>query len=411
MKAKLLYVLITLLASAGVLNAQSPESLNYQAIVRNTAGQPVASGTPVSLRFTIHDLSTTGNVVFTQTIQTTANQFGLVTAQVGSNSNLGVVNWGSGAKYLQVETDVNNTGNFSDMGTSQLLSVPYALYAANSAAGPQGPTGAIGDQGASGATGPTGPTGAGAQGPTGATGSNGAAGVTGAQGPTGLTGAGTTGAQGPTGNDGATGPAGPTGATGAGTSGAQGATGLQGPTGATGFGVTGPTGVTGLGATGVTGPTGNNGVTGATGAQGITGATGAAGNFQIKDFQTNFYGGPWAESTTNTVALSVTVTTTSASDKIVVSTSGYSNETTNDDACVFFYVENVTDGIIGETIQSGTDGDGSNSPWGTTSSFAGNFVLTANSAGTKTISLYVRQCVSGTFYGNSIRITATVIGN
>lgn len=136
------------------------------------------------------------------------------------------------------------------MGASQLISVPYALYAANSAAGPQGPAGVTGANGIAGPTGPAGPAGIdGIPGPTGATGSAGATGATGAGG----------GATGPTG---AQGPQGVTGDTGA-----QGATGITGSTG-----VTGPAG--GAGANGSTGPTGS---IGATGQQGPTGATGATG--------------------------------------------------------------------------------------------------------------------------------------
>jgi len=393
MKSKLLFTVFFVGVFSLILPAQSPETMNYQAVVRNASGQPVPAGTPVTLRFTIHDLTGNGTSVFTQTVQDTANQFGLVTAQIGRTGNLATVNWGSGSKFLQVETDVNNTGVFSDMGTSQLISVPYALYAANSAAGPQGPTGPQGLPGAGGVTGPTG------GGITGATGANGTAGPTGATGADGV--------QGPTGVTGA-GVAGPTGATGAtGVAGNDGATGPTGMQGVTGAGATGPQGVTGP-----TGPSGNAGAVGATGAQGVTGPTGAAGAYQIKDFQTNFYGGPYTELTTYAVVLTVTVTTTSANDKIMVATSGYSNEDGNDDACVDFYVENSTDGIIGENIRNGDNGDGGGNG-GTGSLFAGNFVLTVNSAGSKTINFYVKECYSGNgqYYGNNMRITATVIGN
>lgn len=112
------------------LSAQAPQQFNYQAIVRNTSGTPVANNTAVTLRFTIHDSNASGTSVFTETQNTTANQFGLVNVQIGSVNNLTPVNWGSGAKFLQVEVDVNNSGTFTDMGTTQILSVPYALHAA-----------------------------------------------------------------------------------------------------------------------------------------------------------------------------------------------------------------------------------------------------------------------------------------
>ncbi len=315
------YALLILLLANGLIFAQAPNLMNYQAVVRNIAGQPVANNTPVKLRISIRDLTATGTVVYTETINTTANQFGLVNVQIGALNNLSTVNWGGGAKYMQVEADINNTGTYTDMGSTQLISVPYALYAANSNTGPAGPTGAQGPQGPAGATGPQGATGAagangipgvtgpagtqgatgntgaqgpagatgtagldgntGPQGPTGAQGANGNDGATGAQGPTGLQGeTGPTGPQGATGNNGVTGPQGPTGADGAagpqGATGNNGATGPQGPTGAQGVaGPTGPQGATGNnGATGPQGPTGANG---ATGLQGVAGPTGPAG--------------------------------------------------------------------------------------------------------------------------------------
>jgi microcystin-dependent protein len=204
------------IAMASLAMAQSPQGMNYQAVVRSSSGQPVAANTPVKLRFSIRDASLTGTVVFTETLNDTTNQFGLVNVKIGSNSNLATVNWGSGTKFLQVETEVNNSGSFTDMGTSQLLSVPYALYAANSNAGPQGPTGPQGNQGPTGLNGDTGPQGV--AGVTGATGTTGPQGATGAQGNVGATGpqgdpglAGATGPQGNPGIQGVTGPTGPQG--------------------------------------------------------------------------------------------------------------------------------------------------------------------------------------------------------
>jgi len=227
--------LFIVLSYAITTYSQAPQRLNYQAIVRNASGQPVAAGTVVSLRFTIHDGSANGSPEFTETQTDTVNQFGLATVQIGASNNLSGVNWSSGSKYLEVELDPAGGSNFTDMGTSQLISVPYALFAANSNPGPQGPTGIAGNNGN---TGPTGPSGA--AGVTGA-GTTGATGVTGAQGLAGITGA--TGATG-------AGIAGPTGATGSpGAQGVTGATGAQGVTGATGAGATGPTGVTGAAGT------------------------------------------------------------------------------------------------------------------------------------------------------------------
>jgi len=153
---------IAILAAFNLCNAQAPQLMNYQAVVRDNTGAPVANGTQVVLQFSIHDLTNTGSVVFTEIDTAISNKFGLVTTQIGTNSNLSSVSWSSGAKYLEVQASINNAG-FSAMGTSQLISVPFALYAANGGGGATGPTGATGSTGATGtgggATGPTGPTG------------------------------------------------------------------------------------------------------------------------------------------------------------------------------------------------------------------------------------------------------------
>lgn len=284
--------------------AQSPQLMNYQAIVRNSAGAPLPGNTTISLRLQIHNDSATGAVVFQENGSAVTNQFGLINYAIGSNGNLATVDWGHGGKFLQVWVDPNGGNNYMDMGTTQLLSVPYALFAANSLSGPIGPTGIPGPTGATGSTGPTGagvtgstgPTGlSGTTGATGATGpsgfgATGATGVTGATGPSGLgitgpTGAGVTGATGSIGATGATGPSGigVTGPTGAGVTGATGNTGATGPTGPTGVGVTGPSG---FGATGPTGPTGA-GVTGPTGPTGSGGSGILAYQTGTTDIQTS----------------------------------------------------------------------------------------------------------------------------
>lgn len=276
--------------------AQAPQQMNYQAVVRDASGNPLPAGRVVSVRILIHDQTDQGPVVYQEVSSVTSNQFGLITIAIGKAGNLSTVNWGNGPKFLQVQLDPAGGTDYTDMGTTQLISVPYALFAANStggstgATGPTGPTGPTGlDGSGGGATGPTGPQGpagpAGSNGPTGpagTTGANGAAGVTGPTGPTGPTGSngsggGATGPTGPTGPTGLIGLPGPTGPAGtAGANGATGATGATGPTGAFGnTGVTGPTGSTG--ATGNAGPTGATGPTGANGPTGVTGSTGATG--------------------------------------------------------------------------------------------------------------------------------------
>jgi C1q domain/Collagen triple helix repeat (20 copies) len=278
--------------------AQSPEAFKYQSVVRD-ASQIAIPNQAVGMRLTILQGSATGTIVYQETFTPTTNAYGLVNLEIGTGTVVGAgtfatIDWANGPYFIETAFDATGGTTYLVMGTSQLLSVPYALYAKTSgssipgpqgpigltgATGPQGPQGVAGNDGLDGATGAQGPIGltgaTGPQGPQGVAGNDGLDGATGPQGPIGLTGAtGPQGPQGPAGNDGldgATGPQGPIGLTGA-----TGATGPQGPTGLTG--ATGPQGPTGLtGATGATGPQGPAGPTGATGATGATGPQGPAG--------------------------------------------------------------------------------------------------------------------------------------
>ena len=113
------------------------------------------------MQFTIHDSSAGGPSIFIQRDTVIPNQFGLINVVIGGGTivvgNFQNIGWGESAKFLQVELDVTGATNYVDMGTTQLMSVPYALYsgsAANNLPGPTGPTGAQGVPGATGATGP-----------------------------------------------------------------------------------------------------------------------------------------------------------------------------------------------------------------------------------------------------------------
>ena len=108
-----------------LLNAQAPALIPYQAIARNAAGAAVENSTLIA-RFTLHQASATGESVWQelQTVNTGAT--GLFSAQLGSITPLTNVNWSNGSKFMQVELDLGN--GFVDIGTQQLLSVPYALH-------------------------------------------------------------------------------------------------------------------------------------------------------------------------------------------------------------------------------------------------------------------------------------------
>lgn len=146
--------------------AQSPQTFNYQGVARDNAGNPLSS-TDIAIKIEIRQYTVNGSVVYSEENTEGTNQFGLFSLKVGNGynqvGNFSTIDWADGPYYMEVSLDPDLTNNFTSMGTSQLLSVPYALYAETAgnagATGPTGPTGADGNDGAVGATGPTGPQG------------------------------------------------------------------------------------------------------------------------------------------------------------------------------------------------------------------------------------------------------------
>lgn len=116
--------------------SQAPQKMNYQAVARNSGGV-AQQNQNIGLRFTVHDIMPNGTIVYQETQNSTTNQFGLFMAEIGSGTvttgTFAGIDWASGNKYLQVEIDAIGGTTFTDMGTSQLLSVPFALFARSSA--------------------------------------------------------------------------------------------------------------------------------------------------------------------------------------------------------------------------------------------------------------------------------------
>ncbi len=108
--------------------AQVPKRINYQAVVRDANGRLVENGT-IPVRITIMQGSPTGTVVYTENATVTTNSFGLFSHEVGSNADLGVVDWSNGPFYLQSEVQLTEGAMFNIVTNQQLVSVPYALYA------------------------------------------------------------------------------------------------------------------------------------------------------------------------------------------------------------------------------------------------------------------------------------------
>lgn len=125
---------VVLMALCTLLHAQTPQAIPYQAVARNATGSLITNQN-VGLRFSIRNLSAGGAIVYQETQLQSTNDFGLFTANIGQGTvTSGVFNgidWGGGSKFLQVEIDTAGGTSYTDMGTQQLLSVPYALNAGN----------------------------------------------------------------------------------------------------------------------------------------------------------------------------------------------------------------------------------------------------------------------------------------
>ena len=183
---KKIYTMIAALCFTASVFAQAPQKMSYQAVIRNSSDELVTSA-PVGMRISILQGSSTGTPVYVETQTTSTNANGSVSIAIGTGTpvtgTFAGIDWAVGPYFIKIETDPTGGTAYTISGTNELMSVPYALYAANG--GTPGPAGATGPPGKMGATGPDGPAGA-----TGLTGATGPAGPTGATGPAGAPGIG-----------------------------------------------------------------------------------------------------------------------------------------------------------------------------------------------------------------------------
>ena len=126
-------ILCIAIASLTQLQAQAPQGFNYQATVRNSSGDLIIN-TNVYFKFNVIQGSQTAVPIFTETHYVPTDDLGQVNLVIGQGTaNTGVfseLDWSLGSYYLGIELDTGS--GYVAMGTTQLLSVPYALYAENS---------------------------------------------------------------------------------------------------------------------------------------------------------------------------------------------------------------------------------------------------------------------------------------
>lgn len=129
---KKLRLIAILLLVTGYIFAQAPDKMTFQAVVRNAANNIIVNQV-IGMRISVLQGSASGTAVYVETQTPTANQNGLVTMEIGNGTvvtgTFSAINWANGPYFVKTETDPNGGTSYSITGTSQLLSVPYALFA------------------------------------------------------------------------------------------------------------------------------------------------------------------------------------------------------------------------------------------------------------------------------------------
>ncbi|HOS16559.1 MAG TPA: DUF1566 domain-containing protein [Bacteroidales bacterium] len=114
---------------SATLWAQSPERISYQAVVRNSSDVLVAN-TKIGMEINIRHGSSTGTIVYTETLTPTTNANGLVSIEIGKETSFNTINWADGPYFIETKTAIESPlTSYTITSTSQLLSVPYALHA------------------------------------------------------------------------------------------------------------------------------------------------------------------------------------------------------------------------------------------------------------------------------------------
>jgi uncharacterized protein (TIGR02145 family) len=136
MKKSITSLLLLLLVT--VLQAQVPQNFAYQAVVRNAQGQVIANQ-DVAIKISLLVGSISGDVAFSEIHAIETSIQGVINLTIGNGSsqigNIAAVPWNN-LIFVKVEIDPAGGTSFAEMGTSQILSVPYALKAGSLAKNP-----------------------------------------------------------------------------------------------------------------------------------------------------------------------------------------------------------------------------------------------------------------------------------
>ena len=128
---KNLYLIIFLFIGIAA-SAQAPEKMSYQAVIRDANGALLKSQN-INIQFTVNQTSESGTIVYQESQTPTTNSNGLVSVYMGtgtvSSGDFSTIDWSKGPYFLQSEIDPTGGTNYTISSTTELVSVPYAVYA------------------------------------------------------------------------------------------------------------------------------------------------------------------------------------------------------------------------------------------------------------------------------------------
>jgi len=131
---KIVSCIFFFLLAGTYLNAQAPQKMSFQAVIRN-ASNTIVSKSLIGIRISLLQGSSNGIVVYAETQNATTNFNGLVSLEIGKGNIVtgafSLIDWANGPYFIKTETDPNGGNDYTIIGSSELLSVPYALFAAN----------------------------------------------------------------------------------------------------------------------------------------------------------------------------------------------------------------------------------------------------------------------------------------
>ncbi len=130
MKNTLLFIAFFMLSIIEVF-AQSPQKINYQAVIKDASGEAV-SNQNISVQVNINQSTANGTTVYSETHLVTTSQDGLATLFIGDGTttdDFSSISWGNTSHFLNIAVDLAGGSTYSNIGTQQLVSVPYALTA------------------------------------------------------------------------------------------------------------------------------------------------------------------------------------------------------------------------------------------------------------------------------------------